>query len=98
MESKLSNWTGSANTAEIVRRQIIARWGESEASNYDPKRNCLTFNQWHKLGYRVRKGEKALKSFVVIEEKDEQGKVRCTYPKQISLFYVRQVDKIGLSW
>jgi hypothetical protein len=39
----LSNWKGSINTAETVKKQILARWGEEEANNYDPKSNCLTF-------------------------------------------------------
>lgn len=91
----VSNWTGSATTADLVRRQIIARWGEAEANNYDPKSNCLTFNSWLKAGFKVRKGEKAIKSFIVVEEKDKESKVICKYPKQINLFYIRQVDKLA---
>ncbi len=91
----VSNWTGSATTADLVRKQIIARWGESEANNYDPKSNCLTYNSWLKVGYKVRKGEKAIKSFIVVEQKDKDNKIICKYPKQINLFYVRQVDKVA---
>lgn len=91
----MSNWRGSANTADIVRKQIIARWGESEAGNYDPKSNCLTFNSWLKAGYQVKKGEKALRSILVIEKKDEKGHIVRKYLKQINLFYIRQVEKIG---
>jgi hypothetical protein len=94
MEKILSNWTGSTMTAELVKKQIIARWGIEEALNYDPKSNCLTFSQWQKSGYRVKRGEKAIKSFIVIERKDKENKVIGTYPKQINLFYVRQVQKI----
>jgi len=91
----VSHWTGSANTAELVRKQIIARWGADEASNYDPKSNCLTFKQWLKVGYVVKKGETALKSFVMIEEKDKDGQVISKYHKTVNLFYVRQVEKIS---
>lgn len=91
----VSNWKGSVNTAELVRKQIIARWGTAEASKYDPKSNCLTFNQWLKQGYQVKKGEKALKSLVVLEEKDAKGNVVRKFPKMINLFYVRQVEKVG---
>ena len=90
-----SAWTGSEKTSDIVRRQIRARWGEEEAGNYDPKSNCLTFRSWLKNGFKVRKGEKALKSFIVIEEKDKKGEVVRKYPKSINLFYVRQVEKFN---
>jgi hypothetical protein len=90
-----SAWTGSEKTSDIVRKQILSRWGEEEANNYDPKSNCLTFNRWLKNGYKVKKGEKAIKSFIVIEEKDKKGEVVRKYPKSINLFYVRQVEKIG---
>ncbi len=95
MENIISSWTGSEFTSEYVRRQILARWGEEEASNYDPKSNCLTFNRWIKNGYKVKKGETSLKSFIVIEQKDTQGKVIRQYPKKIHLFYARQVEKIN---
>ena len=91
----ISNWTGSAHTAELVRKQIIARWGVDEASNYNPKSNCLTFNQWLKSGYQVKKGEKAIRSLIVIEQKDKKGIVIRKIPKTVNLFYVRQVEKIG---
>ena len=94
MEKKLSNWTGSATTAELVKDQILDRWGEDEASNYDPKRNCLTFSRWLENGYQVKKGEKAIKSFIVVEQKDEKGVVVRKYPKTINLFYIKQVQKV----
>lgn len=93
--TNVSNWTGSAKTAELVRKQIFDRFGQDEANNYDPKSNCLTFNQWLKIGYQVKKGEKAIKSFVVIEQKDKKGAVVRKYPKTVNLFYVCQVEKIG---
>ncbi len=91
----LSNWKGSANTAESVKKQIVARWGEAEADSYDPKSNCLTFSQWQSYGYMVKKGEKALKSITIIEKKNEKGEVVEKYPKTVNLFYVLQVEKVG---
>ncbi len=91
----LSNWKGSDRTAESVKKQIVARWGEEEANQYDPKSNCLTFNQWHAYGYRVKKGEKALKSITIIEKKDEKGEVVAKYAKTVNLFYTKQVEKMG---
>ena len=89
-----SNWTGSESTETLVRKQILARWGSEEAERYNPKANCLTIRQWNKNGYRVRKGEKALQSYVVIEKKDEKGAVISTYPKRINLFYQKQVEQV----
>lgn len=97
MEKQISTWTGSEITSDLVRKQIIDRWGQEEADNYDPKSNCLTFNRWLENGYKVRKGESAIKSFIVIEQKNEKGEVVRKYPKTINLFYIRQVDKIGES-
>lgn len=88
-----SNWTGSETTETLVRKQIANRWGSEEAERYDPKINCLTIGQWNRIGCRVKKGEKALKSYIVIEKKDEKGEVIKKYPKQINLFYVKQIEQ-----
>ena len=95
MDKIKSNWTGSEKTFDIVRRQILDRWGEDEAGNYDPQSNCLTFKQWLDHGFKVKRGEKALKSFIVVEQKNDKGQIICQYPKQINLFYIRQVEKLA---
>ena len=88
-----SNWTGSESTLNLVKKQIVEHWGEDEANRYNPKENCLTFKGWLKNGYIVKKGEKALKSFVIVEKKDkETGKVIEKTPKSINLFYELQVE------
>jgi len=87
-----SNWTGSATTETLVRKQISVRWGSEEAEKYDPQTNCLTIRQWNENGYRVKKGETALKSYIVVEKKDKKGEVVEKYPKRINLFYQRQVE------
>ena len=88
-----SNWTGSENTFNLVQKQIAERWGQEEADRYDPKENCLTFRQWLVNGYIVRKGEKALKSFVIVEKKDKKtGEIIERLPKRINLFYEKQVE------
>ena len=94
MEKQISTWTGSETTSDLVRKQIFDRWGQEEAVNYDPKSNCLTYNRWMEIGYQVKKGESAIKSFIVIEQKNEKGEVIRKYPKTINLFYIRQVEKI----
>ena len=88
-----SNWTGSESTLNLVKKQIAQRWGEDEANRYNQKENCLTFKDWLKNGYIVKKGEKTLKSFVIVEKKDkETGKVIEKTPRSINLFYELQVE------
>jgi len=95
MEKKIiSNWTGSETTENLVRKQISTRWGEKEAKKYNPKSNCMTIGKWNESGFRVKKGEKALKSYIVIEKKSKTGKVISKYPKQINLFYKSQVMSV----
>ena len=95
MEKKIiSTWTGSQDTFEVVRKQIGERWGEAEVLNYDPAGNCLTFNQWLKNGYKVKKGEKAIKSYTFREMKDEKGEVVKSFRISVNLFYVKQVEKM----
>lgn len=90
----LSNYSGSQKTYELVAQQINERYGENEVKNYDPYKNCLTFKQWLENGYRVKKGEKSLKSVTVIEEIDKKGKVIKKHLRTIHLFYFLQVKKI----
>jgi len=90
----VSNWKGSKTTSGLVRRQILKRWGEDEAKNYNPKSNCLTYASWLEQGFQVKKGEKAIKSFIIIEKKDKEGVIVGTYPKPINLFYIKQVQQL----
>jgi hypothetical protein len=97
----LAHWRGSAKTADAVRQEIARRWGDEEAEKYDPLTNCFTIQTWNQLGYRVKKGEKAIRSITYVEGKDqtedgeaddEDEDVR-TYPKTVYLFYRTQVEK-----
>jgi hypothetical protein len=96
----LAHWRGSERTAEAVREEIARRWGDDEAARYDPLTNCFTIQTWNKLGYRVKKGEKAIRSITYAEapdqadddDADEEPEVR-TYPKTVYLFYRTQVEK-----
>jgi hypothetical protein len=60
--------------------------------------NCFTLQTWNKLGYKVKKGEKAIRSITYIADKDreetdgEEQDVRI-YPKPVYLFYKTQVEK-----
>jgi hypothetical protein len=98
----LAHWRGSAKTADAVREEIARRWGDEEAKQYDPLTNCFTIQTWNKLGYRVKKGEKAIRSITYVEaaeqaenaeeDGDEEQEVR-KYPKTVYLFYRTQVEK-----
>jgi len=89
-----TNYRGSEATRNMVAEQIASRFGPEEARNYDPYTNCMTFRQWLAAGYRVKRGERSLKSVTYIEVKDENDEVVKKYPKTVNLFYIRQVEKI----
>lgn len=87
-------YKGSEKTYADVKEQIRERYGEEEAERYDPYMLCRTFRQWLKIGYRVRKGEKALTSTTFVEKRNEKGELVKRYPKKINLFNSNQVEKI----
>jgi hypothetical protein len=95
---KMALWRGSEKTADQVREEIARRYGEEEAEQYDPQVNCFTLPTWNKLGFKVRKGEKSIRSITLIEKADpnakkgEQTEVK-RYPKTVYLFYIKQVEK-----
>jgi hypothetical protein len=87
-------YTGSEATKALLLQQIEERWGKSELKNYDPKHNARTYKSWVLAGFKVRKGEKALKSITFIETKDAAGNVLKKYRRPVSLFYYRQVEPL----
>lgn len=97
-QQTMALWRGSEKTAEQVREEIARRYGEKEAENYDPQVNCFTLPTWNKLGFTVRKGEKAIRSVTLIEKEDpdqQEGEEPGVhkYPKTVYLFYIKQVEK-----
>lgn len=93
-----SQWKGSNYTYKIVRAQIANRYGENAANEYDPRRNCFTYEMWRKKGFQVRRGEQALKSITFVKkyEVNENGEkiVSATFKKTVNLFYKNQVEKL----
>ena len=89
-----SGYRGSATTRLRVENVIRERYGDQAAQTYDPLHNCLTFRQWLKAGYRVRKGEKAISSITMLEDKSSTGEVVRRYPKTVFLFFHTQVEPI----
>lgn len=90
---ELSGYMGSEKTRALVEEEIVRRWGKTELKNYDPLRSALTFKNWLQLGMVPRKGEKAIRSFVVLEDKRDPKKV-VKRIKSIYLFYYRQVQEL----
>ncbi len=91
----ISAYRGSPTTAKMVKEEIARRYGEDEASKYNPYTSCLTFRRWLQYGYRVRKGERAIRSITYLEEKDKLGNIINTYPKGVALFHRLQVEPVS---
>ncbi len=90
-----TNWSGSQRTAEMVRCQIKDRFGSEAAAQYDPASNALTFREATKRGYKVKKGERSLKSIVFIEKNEPNGQLR-KIPRTCHLFFLPyQCEKIN---
>lgn len=89
----MSQYRGSAVTFALVKAQISERFGEVEAEAYSPKTNCLTLRQWNAQGYKVKKGERALKSFTFVEDEGE-SKDKKRWRKSVFLFCRAQVEKV----
>lgn len=92
--SVASTYRGSLTTAKLVRDEIRARWGDEAAEAYDPYTNCLTFRQWEARQYRVKKGEKSIRSFSIIYSEDRNSLTTHSYRKTVHLFYHTQVEPI----
>lgn len=88
-----SSYRGSEKSAAKVKEQIALRWPKL-AKDYDPRFTTRTARAWQVIGYRIKKGEKAIKSITVIEKTDSKGKVTESYPKVINLFHINQIEKM----
>lgn len=92
---EISNFMGSEKTRALVEQEIVSRWGESELKNYDPYRSALTFKKWLSLGFVPKKNEKAIRSFIMVEQKDPKDPKKVMKKiKSIYLFYYRQVTEL----
>lgn len=91
---KISNWSGSEKTRDMVAEQIKAIWGEAELKNYDPEKSALPFSKWLSLGFVPKKNSRALKSVTVIEKKDSSGNIIGRYARSCNLFYYRSVTPL----
>jgi hypothetical protein len=77
----------------LVVQEISRRWGGEAARQYDPTKNCFTYAGWLDRGYVVRKGEKSIRSIVIIEKTNEAGEI-VKKPRVVNLFSIQQVEKL----
>lgn len=87
-----STYRGSFKTKEAVALQIQERWGMKEAKNFDPYHDVMTATAWFAAGFKIKKGEKALKSVTFIESEDADGHVTQKVRRVVNLFHRRQVE------
>lgn len=90
-----SSYTGSETTRLLVEKEIESRYGKTELKNLDCFHTLRTFNSWAALGFKVRRGEKAIRSFTFVEKKDSTGNVIEKYKRPVSLFYYRQIEPVN---
>lgn len=94
---EISNFSGSSKTRSIVEDEICRRWGKSELRNYDPLRSTLTAKNWIlKFNMIPKKGEHAIRSFVVLETRDKKDPTKIVKRiKSVYLFHYRQVTELA---
>ena len=89
-----SAYKGSPATFALIKQQIAKRFGSMAADSYNPNLNCFTLKQWNERGFKIKKGETALKSFTIVEQKDTEEKKKKRWRKPVFLFFHSQVEKI----
>lgn len=94
IDGPVSSYTGSEATRSMVEDQIKEKYGAAEVKNLDCYHNMRTFHSWVKLGWKVRRGEKAFRSITYIETKDSEGNVIKRIRRPVYLFYYRQVEPL----
>ena len=91
-ELQPSPYTGSITTANIVRKSLLEKFNKEIADNWTPSLT-RTWANWHQNGYQVKPGEKAIRSFTIINSKNKDGQTR-KYKKSVCLFHFIQCQKI----
>ena len=87
----------SAQNSKIVLDAVKARF-PAWADQCQPYVNVLTLKAWNQRGYRVKKGEKAIRVFtkIPVTEKDEETgeeKIVGSRPARAFVFALPQVEK-----
>ena len=98
INESVSPYTGSEATRSLVEEQIVEKYGQTELKNLDCYHNLRTFQGWLKLGFRVKKGERAIRSYTITEVKDSEGNVIKKIKRNCFLFYYRQLMPLKKSY
>jgi hypothetical protein len=94
----VTSYKGSEATKTLCENEIILRYGKAELKRMSCEHNLRTFNSWLKAGFRVRKNEKAIKSYTFLQEtKDGSLVLRKYYRRPVYLFYFLQVEPLNQS-
>ena len=88
--------SSSIANSKIVLEAVKERFPDW-ADQAEPYVNVLTLKAWNQRGYRVKKGEKAIRVFtqVPITEKDDSGEEKIVghRPARACVFALPQVEK-----
>ena len=86
-----SNYQGSEKTLAMVKEQVKERWGIRAANSFDPYHDAMTATAWFAAGFKIKRGEKALRSITFIETEDDSGNLHHKVRRGVNLFHKRQV-------
>lgn len=91
---KQTNYKGSLDNYLSVMKQIRDRWGDKSAKKYDPYRNTMTYAAWKENGFKVKRGETALKSITFVPVENNNGEVINVYKRTVNLFFYKQLERV----
>ena len=93
LEPKITTpYKGSEATYLDIKNQLLERFGPTIAEGYKPTENCAPFSVWAKAGFKIKRGEKSLRSVTFVESEDPQtGEVK-KVRRTVSLFHRCQVE------
>jgi len=94
-DSILSPYRGSEATYEAVKAQVRERFGDEYADEFDPYTDAMPLVSWAAYGFRIKRGERALKSVTIMEIKDPDGKTVRKIRRVVNLFHKLQTEKVS---
>ena len=90
----VSPWRHSEKSEADVREQIRARWGDDLAEDFSAAKDAMPHKSWASYNFRVKRGERALKSRTVVEIKNEKDEIVKKICRTVNLFHRRQVEPV----
>jgi hypothetical protein len=79
------------NTQAVMQavRERFPDW----ADQAEPYRNVLTFQEWKRRGFKVKRGEKSIRIPIMKEIEEDDGKAKRLVRRTACLFALPQVEK-----